>query len=85
MTYLFSAGDDKQVKCWDLEQNKVTFTFKSGVFVVVSWRHLISYVTSMLIKVSRPYYGHLNGVYCLDLLPTIDILLIGGCDSVCRV
>ncbi|KAI4965414.1 hypothetical protein ZWY2020_054652 [Hordeum vulgare] len=22
-TYLFSAGDDKQVKCWDLEQNKV--------------------------------------------------------------
>ena len=26
-TYLFSAGDDKQVKCWDLEQNKVSFTF----------------------------------------------------------
>lgn len=22
-TYMFSAGDDKQVKCWDLEQNKV--------------------------------------------------------------
>ena len=21
--YMFSAGDDKQVKCWDLEQNKV--------------------------------------------------------------
>ena len=21
--YLFSAGEDKQVKCWDLEQNKV--------------------------------------------------------------
>jgi hypothetical protein len=21
--YLFSAGDDKQVKCWDLEYNKV--------------------------------------------------------------
>ena len=20
---MFSAGDDKQVKCWDLEQNKV--------------------------------------------------------------
>jgi WD40 repeat protein len=26
-TYLFSAGDDKQVKCWDLEQNKVKFAF----------------------------------------------------------
>ncbi|KAK4343142.1 hypothetical protein RND71_038958 [Anisodus tanguticus] len=22
-TYMFSAGDDEQVKCWDLEQNKV--------------------------------------------------------------
>jgi len=21
--YLFSCGEDKQVKCWDLEQNKV--------------------------------------------------------------
>jgi len=21
--YLFSAGEDKQVKCWDLEYNKV--------------------------------------------------------------
>jgi WD40 repeat protein len=30
-TYLFSAGDDKQVKCWDLEQNKVSLTFKSAV------------------------------------------------------
>jgi pleiotropic regulator 1 len=85
MPYLFSAGNDKQVKCWDLEQNKVSFTFKSDVFVVVSRRHLISYVTSMLIKVIRSYHGHLSGVYCLALLPTIDILLISGCDSVCRV
>ena len=23
-TYMFSAGDDKQVKCWDLEYNKVS-------------------------------------------------------------
>ncbi|XP_039169117.1 uncharacterized protein LOC104421813 [Eucalyptus grandis] len=22
-TYMFSAGDDKRVKCWDLDQNKV--------------------------------------------------------------
>lgn len=27
-TYMFSAGDDKQVKCWDLEQNKVIFHLK---------------------------------------------------------
>ncbi|PPD84133.1 hypothetical protein GOBAR_DD18921 [Gossypium barbadense] len=56
-TYMFSAGDDKQVKCWDLEQNKVI----------------------------RSYHGHLSGVYCLALHPTIDILLTGGRDSVCRV
>ncbi|GKV07364.1 hypothetical protein SLEP1_g19154 [Rubroshorea leprosula] len=54
---MFSAGDDKQVKCWDLEQNKVI----------------------------RSYHGHLSGVYCLALHPTIDILLNGGRDSFCQV
>ncbi|CAL1377005.1 unnamed protein product [Linum trigynum] len=56
-TYMFSGGEDKQVKCWDLEQNKVI----------------------------RSYVGHLSGVYCLALHPTIDVLLTGGRDSVCRV
>ncbi|CAF2048114.1 unnamed protein product [Brassica napus] len=56
-SYMFSAGDDKQVKCWDLEQNKVI----------------------------RSYHGHLSGVYCLALHPTLDVLLTGGRDSVCRV
>lgn len=56
-TYMFSAGDDKLVKCWDLEHNKVI----------------------------RSYHGHLSGVYCLALHPTIDVLLTGGRDSVCRV
>jgi pleiotropic regulator 1 len=55
--YMFSAGDDKQVKCWDLEYNKVI----------------------------RSYHGHLSGVYCLALHPTLDILMTGGRDSVCRV
>lgn len=27
--YLFSAGDDKQVKCWDLEYNKVSLFISS--------------------------------------------------------
>ncbi|KAI8551111.1 hypothetical protein RHMOL_Rhmol06G0159700 [Rhododendron molle] len=33
--YMFSAGDDKQVKCWDLEQNKVIRSYHghlSGVY-----------------------------------------------------
>ncbi|KAJ6911973.1 hypothetical protein NC652_022302 [Populus alba x Populus x berolinensis] len=57
-TYMFSAGDDKQVKCCHrIEQNKVVLS----------------------------YHGHLSGVYCLALHPTIDLLLTGGRDSVCRV
>ena len=28
--YLFSCGEDKQVKCWDLEYNKVK-TFKNDI------------------------------------------------------
>ncbi|MFS7983242.1 putative transcription factor WD40-like family [Helianthus anomalus] len=33
------------------------------------------------IKVIRSYYGHLSGVYCLALHPTIDVFT-GGSDSV---
>ncbi|RYG67419.1 hypothetical protein EON64_07490 [archaeon] len=55
--YLFSAGEDKQVKCWDLEHNKVV----------------------------RHYHGHLSGVFCLALHPTLDVLITGGRDSVARV
>ncbi|KAM3324939.1 hypothetical protein P3S67_000063 [Capsicum chacoense] len=32
-TYMFSVGDDKQVKCWDIEQNKAIHSF-SGVYSV---------------------------------------------------
>lgn len=36
-------------------------------------------------QVIRSYHGHLSGVYCLALHPTLDILMTGGRDSVCRV
>ncbi|PRQ39858.1 putative transcription factor WD40-like family [Rosa chinensis] len=55
--YMFSAVDHKEVKFWDLTQNKVI----------------------------RSYHGHLSSVYCLATHPTLDILLTGGRDSVCRV
>lgn len=55
--YLFSCAEDKQVKCWDLEYNKVI----------------------------RHYHGHLSGVYCLSLHPTLDIMVTGGRDSSARV
>ena len=55
--YMFSAGEDKKVLCWDLEYNKAI----------------------------RHYHGHLSGVYCLQLHPTLDVLVTGGRDSVARV
>jgi pleiotropic regulator 1 len=68
--YLFSAGEDKMVKCtslsvlfpltlpgWDLEYNKVV----------------------------RHYHGHLSGVFDLKIHPTLDLIVTGGRDSVARV
>ena len=34
--YLFSCGEDKQVKCWDLEQNKVV-KHQLLVIIVISY------------------------------------------------
>lgn len=36
-------------------------------------------------KVIRSYHGHLSGVYCMKLHPTLDVLITGGRDSVARV
>mmetsp|Transcript_16210 Transcript_16210/g.33270 ORF Transcript_16210/g.33270 Transcript_16210/m.33270 type:complete len:512 (+) Transcript_16210:159-1694(+) len=36
-------------------------------------------------KVIRHYHGHLSGVFCCSLHPTLDVLMTGGRDSVCRV
>lgn len=33
----------------------------------------------------RQYHGHLSGVHCLALHPTLDVLITGGRDSVARV
>ena len=36
-------------------------------------------------KIIRNYHGHLSGVFCCALHPTLDLLLTGGRDSVARV
>lgn len=33
----------------------------------------------------RDYHGHLSGVYCIALHPTLDVIVTGGRDSVLRV
>ena len=38
-----------------------------------------------LAQVIRHYHGHLSGVYSLALHPTLDVMMTGGRDSVCRV
>lgn len=38
-----------------------------------------------VLQVIRHYHGHLSGVYSLKLHPTLDVLMTGGRDSVCRV
>lgn len=81
---MFSAGDDKQVKCWDLEQNKVGISIKPTVVEIYSLNNA-GYYNIQFVQVIRSYHGHLSGVYCLALHPTLDILLTGGRDSVCRV
>lgn len=49
----YSVGDDKTVKCWDLEQNKVI----------------------------RNYHGHLSGVMCCAVHPTLDLLFVRDDDG----
>ncbi|KAL3929967.1 MAG: hypothetical protein SGBAC_011978 [Bacillariaceae sp.] len=36
-------------------------------------------------QVIRHYHGHLSGVFCLALHPTLDVLVTGGRDAVARV
>lgn len=35
--YMFSAGLDKMVKCWDLEYNKVTTTTYASLYLLRSY------------------------------------------------
>lgn len=36
-------------------------------------------------QVVRDYYGHLSGVYCISVHPTLDLIMTGGRDGSVRV
>ena len=36
-------------------------------------------------QVIRNYHGHLSGIYAIALHPTLDVLMTGGRDAVCRI
>lgn len=48
-----------------------------------SWNNIDMLV--FVLQVIRHYHGHLSGVYSLALHPTLDVMMTGGRDSVCRV
>uniref|UniRef100_A0A453EMC6 Uncharacterized protein n=1 Tax=Aegilops tauschii subsp. strangulata TaxID=200361 RepID=A0A453EMC6_AEGTS len=96
----FCTGSaDRTIKIWDLASGTLKLTLTGHIEQVrglaVSQRHtyLFSAGDDKQVKcwdleqnkVIRSYHGHLSGVYCLALHPTIDVLLTGGRDSVCRV
>ena len=88
--YMFSCGLDKQVKCWDLEYNKVQplpLELRKKVHSSISPHMRLAQTNpcSAVAQVIRQYHGHLSGVYALALHPALDILMTGGRDSVCRV
>lgn len=59
-TYMYSAGDDREVKCWDLTQNKVIRSYPghlSGVLLLVCTSHSW-YFTHWRTWFSMPGLGH---------------------------
>ncbi|KVH97238.1 G-protein beta WD-40 repeat-containing protein [Cynara cardunculus var. scolymus] len=86
----FCTGSaDRTIKIWDVGSGRLRLTLTGHIEQVrglaVSTRHTYMFSAGDDKQVIRSYHGHLSGVYCLALHPTIDVLLTGGRDSVCRV
>jgi len=82
--YLFSAGEDKQVKvgCNFLPHSFQHLCLTSNICVLDSIHKCWDLETNQVV---RHYHGHLSGVFCLKLHPTLDLLVTGGRDAVARV
>ncbi|CAN6676014.1 unnamed protein product [Malus baccata var. baccata] len=70
---VISGSADRTIKIWDVASGtlQLSLTGHSGQI-----RSLV---------VIRSHHGHLSGVYSMALHPTLDVLVTGGRDSVCRV
>jgi pleiotropic regulator 1 len=84
--FIFSAGEDKLVKCTH------DFSCYGGFSRCTKLYGILTMITFPSAgwdmeqnKVIRHFHGHLSGVFCLKLHPTLDLLVTGGRDSVARV
>ncbi|MCL7048239.1 hypothetical protein MKW94_030766 [Papaver nudicaule] len=99
-SWFCTGAADRTVKIWDVGTGRIKHTLTGGHTgqvrgLAVSTQHTYMFSAGddkqvkcwdlEQNKVIRSYHGHLSGVYCLALHPTVDILLTGGGDSVCRV
>lgn len=97
--YLFSAGEDKQVKCWDLETNQVVRHYHghlSGIFALKLHPTLDLLVTGGRDAVARVWdmrtkhqvhclTGHDNTVGALLTKPTDPQIITGSYDSTIKL
>jgi pleiotropic regulator 1 len=96
----FATGaGDRMIKIWDLATGTLKLSLTGHINTVrglaVSHRHpyLFSAGEDKMVKcwdletnkVIRHYHGHLSGVFCLDIHPTLDVIVTGGRDSCARV
>jgi pleiotropic regulator 1 len=72
--YLFSAAEDKMVKCWDLESNKVIRHYHGHLSGVYALRQIRSFDASTI-----------SLMYLVSLHPTLDVLVTAGRDATARV
>ncbi|KAI3959012.1 hypothetical protein MKX01_023688 [Papaver californicum] len=91
-SWFFTGSAYRTIKLWDAATGRLKFTLTGhtgqvrGLAVSTHHPYMFSAGDDKQVKcwdleqnkVIRSYHGHLSGVYCLPLHPTIDILLTGG-------
>ncbi|KAL3358037.1 hypothetical protein AABB24_015265 [Solanum stoloniferum] len=96
-TWFCTGSADRTIKIWDLVSGRLKLTLTGHVGqirgVAIRNKNMFSAGEDKQVKcwdleqnkVIHSFHGHLHGVYCLALHPTIDVLFTGSRDCVCKV